>query len=217
MYFNNQTVATCSIVIIGALIAAPVFVKGLSRRGTGVKYESNFLIQRAPQLAILFNLLVMVPSFFVYIGLLNNIPGIVPFLALTAGQPQGVTSVISWCGVLVLISGMIFMVGGWYSLGDCFSTDAEVLEGQTVRNTGLLKYVMHPVYSGIIQCLFGASLAATSLPSALIALFVVAPFWLRRAKYEENLLMENLGPSYREYAESMHWRRLVPRFFPIGV
>src|SRR5258708_13925299 len=40
-----------------------------------------------------------------------------------------------------------------YSLGECFSTDAEVLDGHTVRNTGLLKYVMHPAYSGIIQCL----------------------------------------------------------------
>jgi protein-S-isoprenylcysteine O-methyltransferase Ste14 len=86
-----------------------------------------------------------------------------------------------------------------------------------VKNTGLLRYVMHPAYSGIIQCLLGASIAATSAVAVAFCLFVVAPLWLRRAKYEEQLLIENLGQPYKEYAEQTKWRRLVPTFFPIGV
>jgi protein-S-isoprenylcysteine O-methyltransferase Ste14 len=125
--------------------------------------------------------------------------------------------VVSWFGVLVFLSGLIFMIGGWYSLGECFSTDAEVLEGHKVRRTGMLKYVMHPAYSGIIQCCLGTALACVSLPAALIAVAVVGPLWLRRAKYEEKLLLESLGPDYREYAEELKWRRLIPACIPIGV
>jgi protein-S-isoprenylcysteine O-methyltransferase Ste14 len=212
LHINMFTIATCSIVIAGAIVATPVLVRGFVRRGTGVKYERNFLIQRAPQLATLINVLLLVVAYMGYNSILNT-----PFLTLSEGEPQGVSAMIAWLGVGILISGMVFMIGGWYSLGDCFTTDAEVLDGHTVRSDGLLKLVMHPAYSGIIQSLLGASLAATSLPCALFSILVVGPLWLARAKYEEHLLIESLGQSYREYAENMHWRRLIPRIFPIGV
>jgi protein-S-isoprenylcysteine O-methyltransferase Ste14 len=216
MHFNGPTVATCSIVALGAAIAAPVLIKGFIRRGTGVKYEKSFAIQRAPQLAVFINVVLVVIAFCIANGLLDNMP-CSALLTLTQGEGQGMLSLVAWLGVLLLASGMVFMIGGWYSLGDCFSTDAEVLDGQTVRTTGMLRYVMHPVYSGIIQSVLGASLAATSPLSALVTLFVVAPLWLQRAKYEEKILTETLGPKYKEYAENLHWRRLVPRIFPIGV
>lgn len=212
LHINTFTIATCSIVIAGAIVATPVLVRGFVRRGTGVKYERNFLIQRAPQLATLINVLLLVVAYMGYNSILDT-----PFLTLSEGEPQGVSAMIACLGVGILISGMVFMIGGWYSLGDCFTTDAEVLDGHTVRSDGLLKLVMHPAYSGIIQSLLGASLAATSLPCALFSILVVGPLWLARAKYEEHLLIESLGQSYREYAENMHWRRLIPRIFPIGV
>jgi protein-S-isoprenylcysteine O-methyltransferase Ste14 len=217
LHFNLPTIATCSIVIIGAIIATPVLIKGFKRRGTGIKYERKFLIQRAPQLAALFNVCLIVLGFLTYLGPLEAIPGAIPFLALTSGRPHGVCALISWFGVAILLTGMVFMVGGWYSLGECLSTDAEVLHGQSVRTTGLLKFVMHPIYSGIIQCLVGASLAATSFLSVFVSLVLVAPLWLMRAKYEEKMLTETLGPTYQKYAESVGWRRLVPKFFPIGL
>jgi protein-S-isoprenylcysteine O-methyltransferase Ste14 len=217
LHINITTIATCSIVIAGAIVATPVLFRGFVRRGTGVKYERNFLIQRAPQLATLVNVLLLVVAYLDYNSLLDKFGFSLPFMTLTAGDPQGFSAMIAWLGIGILISGMVFMIGGWYSLGDCFTTDAEVLDGHTVRSDGLLKLVMHPAYSGIIQSLFGAGLAATSMPCALFTIFVVAPLWLARAKYEERLLIESLGQSYREYAENMHWRRLIPRIFPIGV
>lgn len=116
-----------------------------------------------------------------------------------------------------MFSGLVFMIGGWYSLGDYFTTDAEVLDKHGICKTGLLRYVMHPAYSGIIQSLLGASLASLSLSSALITLVVVAPLWLNRAKYEEKLMLEAFGESYQSYADELKWRRLIPPFFPIGV
>jgi protein-S-isoprenylcysteine O-methyltransferase Ste14 len=76
---------------------------------------------------------------------------------------------------------------------------------------------MHPAYSGIIQSLLGASIAAVSPICTALTLFVIMPLWLNRAKYEEKLLIESLGEPYKEYAKSLNWRRLIPNFIPIGV
>ncbi len=215
MAINTPSIVALSLLGLGALVSAPVLIKGFTRRGTGVKYEQNFLIQRAPQLMSLANVIIIAIGFLTYMGVLP--PYLVPFFALTGGEPTGMVSIMSWAGCAILLSGLIFMIGGWYSLGEMFSTDAEVMDNHAVRDTGLLSLVMHPAYSGIIQSLLGSSLASTSVLGALFTIFVVAPLWLRRAKYEEQLLIENLGQSYKDYAENMKWRRLVPRFFPIGV
>lgn len=215
MSINTPSMVALSLLGVGALISAPVLFKGFTRRGTGVKYEQNFLIQRAPQLMSLANIAIISVGFLTYMGVLPS--SLVPFLALASGEPTGLVTLMSWVGCAILLSGLVFMIGGWYSLGEMFSTDAEVMDNHSVRDTGLLSLVMHPAYSGIIQSLLGSSLAATSVPAALFTLFVVAPLWLRRAKYEEKLLIENLGQPYKDYAENMKWRRLVPRFFPIGV
>jgi protein-S-isoprenylcysteine O-methyltransferase Ste14 len=216
MLFNAQTLATIGLLITGIILSTPVLYKGFSRRGKGVVYEQDYSIQRAPQMATLANVVVI---FFAFMAANNLIipAEMQPLLTLATVMPPEVSQVVSWFGVLLFMSGLVFMIGGWYSLGDMFTTDAEVLEGQTVRKNGLLKYVMHPAYSGIIQSCLGTSLAAVSLPAALIAVALVAPLWLRRAKYEEKILIESLGPEYKQYGEEMKWRRLVPRFIPIGV
>lgn len=213
---NAPTLAVIGLVVTGGILATPALYRGFKRRGKGVFYENDYLIQRAPQMATLANVVVIVFAFLAYNNLLVE-PSWQPLFTLGNVLSAPAAAFISWLGVLVLTSGLIFMVGGWYSLGECFSTDAEVMEGHKVRRNGLLKYVMHPAYSGIIQCCLGSSLAALSLPAALIAVAVVASLWLRRAKYEEKLLLESLGPDYRQYAEDLKWRRLVPPFIPIGV
>jgi len=214
MYLNCPTLCTCLLAIGGAIVSAPVLITGFKRRGSGIKYESNFLIQRAPQVMSLANIALIVFAFLLYCEV--PLPIIGPTLFVL--DHENIASLwISWLGVAILCSGLFFMIGGWYSLGKYFSTDAELLKNHAVCKAGLFKYVMHPAYSGIIQCLLGASLAATSIFCALFTLFIVAPLWLKRAKYEEQLLIENLGPSYKQYGDQLKWRRLVPTIFPIGV
>ena len=142
-----------------------------------------------------------------------------PTLLLSAASllAEPLAETLSWLGVAILLSGLVFMVGGWYSLGESFTTDAEILDKHCIRTNGLLKYVMHPAYSGIIQSLFGASLAALSPLALLFTVLAVAPLWLKRAKYEERLMIETFGQSYMDYAATVKWRRLIPPVIPIGV
>ena len=165
-----------------------------------------------------FTVFLIVFSGMAYNNFFPNIGNLAPFIVLqSAGEPKDAALIISWLGVVIFVSGLVFMIGGWISLGEFFSTDAELMENHSVRDTGLLAYVMHPAYSGIIQCLLGASLTCTSLFCALFTVAIVAPLWLKRAKYEEKILIEALGEEYKEYGNNMGWRRLVPRFIPIGV
>lgn len=210
------TICTAVLAGLGALMSAPVLYKGFQRRGTGVVYEQNFLIQRAPQYSTLLTVIVVVASFLAGIGVIGGNAALI-LCPLHFTAPESVWQPIAWLGVLQFCSGLFFMIGGWYSLGECFTTDAEVLDGHKVRKSGLLSLVMHPAYSGIIQSVLGASIASVSPLAVALTLFVVAPLWLNRAKYEEKLLLESLGPEYKAYGEEMKWRRLVPKFFPIGV
>lgn len=214
-FFNAPSWAVVALATVAVIVSTPVLAKGFARRGKGVFYESNFLIQRAPQLVSLLNIAAIFVSTFTFNNHMSP-PLATPVFTLTKGEP-GLLIAVAWLGVAIMVSGLIFMIGGWYSLGEAFSTDAELLDGQKVKDTGLLKFVMHPAYSGIIQSLVGASVAALSPLSLGLSLFVVAPLWLNRAKYEEELLIKTFGDNYKDYARKLKWRRLVPSFFPIGV
>ena len=216
MTFNSPTVASMILLSLGIILGVPVLAKGLSRRGKGVVYQSDFLLQRAPQLVSLANLFLIVICYLSYNQTIH-LPLPELFCLATSNDPPASLTILSWIGVAILLSGMIFMVGGWYSLGESFSTDAELLDGQKLREGGLLKFVMHPAYSGIIQSLLGGSIASLSPICLAITILAVAPLWLRRAKYEEELLIKTFGDSYKAYAQKVKWRRLIPSFIPIGV
>jgi protein-S-isoprenylcysteine O-methyltransferase Ste14 len=191
-----------------ALVAGlPILVRGLRRRGTGDRYESLFWVQRAPQIAVLLNVVLVVAAFEMPWGRMND---------LFAHLPGEASGLVAWFGVALYLSGLIFVVGGWYSLGANFSTDSELLADQSVTNRGLYRFVLHPVYSGVGQALLGAGLASGSLVAVVFSALIVAPLGYRRARYEEGLLLERFGEQYRRYAESLGWRRLVPRFVPFG-
>lgn len=197
-----------AIVLLGsvALVTAlPAAVQGFRRRGSGERHEASFWIQRAPQLAVLANALLLERAFSP-----GGLPSLLPHL------PPVVSASVGWVGVALYASGLVFLVGGWYSLGANFSLDAELVRDQTVTETGLYRVVLHPAYSGVAQALLGAGLAAGSGVALLFTLLVVAPLGLRRARYEEALLLERFGEAYERYARSVGWRRIVPRFVPFG-
>lgn len=119
-------------------------------------------------------------------------------------------------GVALYVSGVSFVVGGWYSLGTNFSLDAELLRDQTVTNRGFYRLVTHPAYSGVAQALLGAGLASGWIVALAFSVSIVGPLGLRRARYEEALLIERFGEEYERYASSIGWRRIVPAFIPLG-
>jgi len=199
--------------LVALVLLAPSAVRAFGRRGTGVIHERNFGVQRAPQVVSLGILALIL------VGHLDSELGdvVVPWLNVLPLLPPVVAATVGWLGVALLVSGYGFLRTGYSALGGNLSTDAELLEGQTLTHSGPYRWVMHPVYSGIVQALVGGALTCGSLPALALTTFAAAPLWLHRARYEERLLVDAFGSAYRDYAESVRWRRLVPSWLPFGV
>jgi protein-S-isoprenylcysteine O-methyltransferase Ste14 len=215
---------------LGAItLAVPALIRGFLRRGTGRRYEKRFVIQRAPQLAIGATLVLVGVAFeAIEFVLGTGEPAFgkrvfeawrsaLPLLSLALVAPPLLAGAVAWVGVVLSGVGLLFLVSGWYALGSAFSTDAEVLQGQELRQGGPFRFVMHPVYAGVVQFLFGSAVTTLSPLCALATVGMVAPLLLRRARYEERLLTEEFGAAYLEYAERRSWRRFIPKAIPFGV
>ena len=210
------------------VLIAPALIRGLMRRGSGKRYERNFWVQRAPQIAIATSLAIVVvafeaielklgtgePSFgrafFEWLG-----SGLL-VLSLAFVLPASIAGAVAWAGVLAVLSGVVFLVGGLYTLSSSFSTDAEILHGHELKRGGLLRYVMHPMYSGFTQCLLGSALVSISLPALLFTAGVTVPLLLKRARLEEALLRDEFGAQYIDLEVTARGRRLIPTFVPVG-
>ena len=217
------------VVLGGTALAVPALVRGFLRRGRGSRHERGFWLQRAPQLAAGLNLFLVSCAFeAIEFALGSGEPafakqafaaarGYLALLSLALVLPALPAGVAAWGGVLLSAAGMALLVSGWISLGSSFSPDAEIVRGQRVCQSGPYRFVLHPVYAGLVTFLLGSALTALSPLCALVTLFGVAPLFRRRARYEESLLIGEFGDAYLEYARRLRWRRLVPIFVPFGV
>lgn len=80
-------------------------------------------------------------------------------------------------------------------------------DGQLIQ-TGLYKYIRHPIYTGILLMVFGYALYGESLYRLIVAAALLILFYLK-SSYEEERLMQ-VYPEYETY------RKSTGRFFPIA-
>ncbi|WP_245860013.1 methyltransferase family protein [Spirosoma aerolatum] len=82
--------------------------------------------------------------------------------------------------------------------------------GQDLRQTGLLRYVRHPLYTGILLSLLGIWLTQPTWSHILLVL--AAAIYIRIGIYfEEQKLVSTFGESYKAYRQRVPM--LLPRFF----
>ena len=87
------------------------------------------------------------------------------------------------------------------------SRTVEVQENQKVIDTGLYGIVRHPMYAVTVWLFLSMALVLGSLPS-LIVMLIYPALLIRRILNEEKVLEEGL-PGYREYEKKVKWR-LIP-------
>lgn len=78
--------------------------------------------------------------------------------------------------------------------------------GSQLIQTGLYKFIRHPIYTGILISLFGYSIYSSSIFRLVLTLSLYALFIIK-TRYEEKLLLER----YDDYAS---YRKRTGRFFP---
>lgn len=104
-----------------------------------------------------------------------------------------------YAGLSVGVVGVLLWMAAMWSLGSSLA----VLPGTDKLVTkGLYRIFRHPVYIGIVLTLTGLFVACGSVPSLVYVLVVVIPLNIFRAKAEEKVLLEQLGPAYKQYMDS---------------
>ena len=104
-----------------------------------------------------------------------------------------------YSGLFIGIFGLLLWVVAMWSLGSSLA----VLPGtEKLVTKGLYRIFRHPIYMGIVLTLTGLFVACGSVPSLIYVLVVVVPLNIFRAKAEEKVLLEQLGPAYQKYMGS---------------
>ncbi len=119
--------------------------------------------------------------------------------------------VLSWLGMLVLISGLALNVwtGRELSLKALVGyPELKLSQGQRVVSTGPFSVMRHPTYLAHILILAGVFLITGYTGTGFLALFDILISYCVIIPLEERELEARFGDGYREY------KRRVPKFLP---
>lgn len=108
----------------------------------------------------------------------------------------------------VSVAGALLRAWAVAELGNYFSWHVRVQPEQSVIRTGPYRLVRHPGYTGAwilyVCCLL---FIHAWIASALCGVFLLVGF-LRRIRYEEELLLNSFGDHYRSYRQEV--KQLIP-------
>tara|TARA_R110002110_G_scaffold18760_3_gene78567 strand:- start:1307 stop:1831 length:525 start_codon:yes stop_codon:yes gene_type:complete len=128
-----------------------------------------------------------------------------------SGAPSlGLPETVAVAGDIVTVAGLavIAVALTGYDRGRFLGTaqirSPEDAPDEDLKTAGLLRYVRHPLYSGLFLALWGQAQTEFALATAVWG----SVYLLIGAKYEERRLIGRYGDAYAAY------RRRVPAFFP---
>jgi protein-S-isoprenylcysteine O-methyltransferase Ste14 len=110
--------------------------------------------------------------------------------------------------LVMLIAGLVLRWSAVLSLGKSFSSNVAIHATQTVRKTGLYRWMRHPSYTGLLLCFLAVGLHTLNWISLLVITVPTTAVLLYRIHVEEIALREAFGEEYIEY--SRRTKRLVP-------
>lgn len=112
-------------------------------------------------------------------------------------------------GGSVAIGGVVMLEAARRSLGRELTPFPQPRRSPSLVDSGVYRWVRHPIYTGVVMLLAGAAIAAGSA-SALVVTAVLAVFFAFKARVEERALSVGV-PGYTGYL-----RRVKSRFIPLS-
>ena len=113
--------------------------------------------------------------------------------------------IVKYAGAIVSILGFLIILIAILQLSKNLTPFPTPKENGVLINTGLYKYVRHPIYSGIFMAAIGIAFYTGSYWQLSISFILLILFYYK-SKYEESLLMEK----YNEYE---NYKKVTRRFF----
>ena len=122
-------------------------------------------------------------------------------------RPWRAPLAVEWACVVVEVAGFAFAWWARIHLGRLWSGTITVKPEHRVVQSGPYRLVRHPIYTGILLAIAATVVAVGSLSGIAGALLMSGGFYWK-ARVEESMLREELGPAYDDY------RRRVPMLVP---
>ncbi len=129
------------------------------------------------------------------------------WLAVILVTAEPLSTVRAVVGGAIVALGIGIMEAARRALGRNLTPFPQPREGTTLVNHGIYARVRHPIYTGVVSALAGASVLAGSIGGFVIALAMVG-FFNAKASVEERALSIAV-PEYAEYLSSVR-RRFLP-------
>jgi protein-S-isoprenylcysteine O-methyltransferase Ste14 len=104
-------------------------------------------------------------------------------------------------GLGLLVSGSLLRRYCWRVLGQFFTGNVKVQQGQTIVQHGPYRLVRHPSYTGGMMMHLGCGFALANWMAVLVLFATTAIGYLYRVHVEEKALVSGLGEGYREYMQ----------------
>lgn len=109
-------------------------------------------------------------------------------------------------GTVLFGLGVVVMIAGVRGLGDAATVNPVPLEKATLVETGIFKYVRHPVYTGLLTLTLGLCISSGIVGKFVFWIFLAA-LLAYKIRWEETLLSAKY-PGYANY------QKRVPAIFP---
>ena len=131
------------------------------------------------------------------------------FLGLRGiGYVAAGASVVSYCGLVLILLGLVFRWTAMISLRKYFTSNVSIKSEHQLVTSGLYSIVRHPTYTGSLLSFAGLGLTFANWLSTAVIFIPILSAFLYRIKVEERALAEHFGESYAAY------RRKVKCLFP---
>ena len=134
---------------------------------------------------------------------------LIGLIALPKSTHWPTPSAVNAAGIVIVLAGIGLVLAAATDLGAALTATPVPKVGGHLRTGGLYGYVRHPIYSGVLLAVAGATMRSGNLVTLATAGVLLA-FFTMKAHWEEARLAERYG-EYHNYALSTP--RFVPRFW----
>ncbi|TCK83634.1 methyltransferase family protein [Albibacterium bauzanense] len=131
---------------------------------------------------------------------------LVAFILMPPLVKIGIAESYRKLALIPAISGVLISLVAILQLKSNLTPFPSPTKNGTLIQTGLYRYMRHPIYTGIIVFIFCYSLFSDSLSRLVVSVLLVVLFYFK-SRYEEGLLLE-------KFAEYPAYKSRTGRFFP---
>jgi protein-S-isoprenylcysteine O-methyltransferase Ste14 len=130
-------------------------------------------------------------------------------------NPGSYKGMLQLLGILIFYGGILINLLGRKWLGANWSDQIRIRQTHALVQTGIYRWIRHPLYASTIGMLLGAGLVYTNGLVLIFTLLAFVPMMIFRARQEETQLLRTF-PEYSDYRlrAGMFLPRIIKRRIP---